>query len=232
MAINFKTLQDTVNRRGKIADATAKVGVASDLNIAQQIVASLRFWPELAKVASLTITKGIDTYPLEVDVDDIEQIILTTPSGYSKEIPFINKTELRRFAPVASLNGEASPIVAYFSEPTVNTDGSEVKNITFWTIPDQTYVVNYSYKKVVVDMADQSDYPFFNNKFHHILIDYALWKEAETNPDESKNPNYWKEEWQGPLYPQVIGGGLAQILSATLTGNLKFPISIPGPDRA
>ncbi|MCR4307402.1 MAG: hypothetical protein NUV80_02495 [Candidatus Berkelbacteria bacterium] len=229
--MNYQTLQETANRRGKISDATSKAGVASDLNIGQQIVSSLRFWPELMDTDTISVTSADGSvYSLADDVDDIEQILITSPVGNEAELPHRSKVESRRFDPVRSNSGTGTPIWWDWSEPSV-TQGVETKKIQIYPNPDQAYTLTYSYRKRVSDMSDNTSQPFFNPKFHHILIDYALWKEAETNPEASKNPNYWEEKWQGPLFPQLIGGGLGQLLAFTPQGGTKEPLTIPGPDR-
>lgn len=231
--IQFQDLQDTAIRRGKVGavDSQAKAGIASDLNIAQQIVAGLRFWEELMKRGSLSVVQGTDTYDLASDVDDIEQILITSPSGLVTEVEFVNRTELRRRWPLPANAGQSTPYMAYLAEPSVNA-GTATKQLTFFPEPNQAYTVQYSYRRIVGNMTLPTDYPFFNQKYHHILIDYALWKEAETNPDESKNPNYYRELWGGPMYPERIGGGLGELLGATVSQQVKTPVSIPGPDRA
>lgn len=234
--ITYGELKKMAYRRGKVSDATAKEGIGQDLNVAQKIVSTLRNWPELLKKTNLTLSAGDDSYNLNTnsdttdDIESIQQILIISPTGNEKEVKFIEKTELRRFDPVTSNSGTGTPDYWYWHEPVV-LGGIEERQIGFYPVPDQEYTAQVSFKRNVSDMVNEGDYPFFNINYHHILIDYALWKEAETNPDSAKNPNYWKEEWHGPLFPNIIGGGLGQLLAFTAQTQNQVPPTIPGPDR-
>ena len=108
----------------------------------------------------------------------------------------------------------------YFTEPTIESDGTRTLKISFWPIPDTSYTVTYSYKKTT-SLTSASVYPFFDTAYHHILSDYAIWQYAVREPDPTLDPNYFKNEWLE---------GLAMLKRKMMTDS-KHQITIPGPDQ-
>ena len=196
----YTELQNICLRRTKTeGEADALAGFQEDLNIGQSIIASLRLWSELYTSSTLSLTNGVETYSLASDVDVVEQLRITSPTDQEKELKYISKEEFRRINPVTSNDSTAVPTYWYWSEPSIGTDYTPTKQVSFYPIPDGGYTVEYSYKKTVPQMSNVTDYPFFDGKYHHILTYYAIWKYAEREADQSLNPTYWKNEWETAL---------------------------------
>lgn len=197
MSLTYKNLQDLCARRTKTdTDSVARAGFQTDLNIAQQIIASLMTWKELEKSATLSLTAGTETYSLATDVNLIEQMRITSPTDREIVLVRADKETLRIAHPVTSNDGTTTPYYWYFTEPSVGSDSSVTKRVSFYPIPEQAYTVTYTYKADATDMDADAEYPFFDGNFHHILAEYACWKYAEREPDPTLNPNYFKNEWE------------------------------------
>lgn len=203
--MKFSTLYTTCQTRTKTeSDTSARDTFKSDLNIALGVVASQRNWPQLVKTANLSLATSTtapdgSSYGLNTDVDTVEQMRVTSPNQYEKVLYFLTRKELRKLDPVITNSGTGTPQYWYFAEPTQDTNGGEIKQVNFWPLPDQSYTVTYTYKKDAPTLVSDDDLPFFDKKFHHILIDYAIWKYAERDPDPTLNPLYYKNEWETGL---------------------------------
>ncbi len=221
MAKTYSQLQNICIRKTKDNSPDAVSGFQEDLNIGQEIVASLLGTRarELYTTGTLSLVAGTETYSLNSDVDTIEQVLITSPTNDEKELLLSSKEYERSINPVKSNDSQAMPNRYYLDEPSIAADGTETKVMAFDTIPDQAYTVTYSYKKKVSPMSATVLYPFFNSKYHYILADYAIWQYTERETDESMNPSYWEIKWEK---------GLALLLE-TYGSDTKNQEPIPGP---
>lgn len=205
-------------------DPDALAGFKEDINMAIQEIAALRNWQELEKKDTLSLTSGTDTYASNTttdandDYDIIKQITITSPTGNESVVEYIDKEKLRAIDPVASNSGTGTPIYWYYGEPTI-ISGNETRNLVFWPVPDQAYTVRISYKRVPSDMTNPTDRPFFDKKFHHILVDYAVYRYCLREPDSTLNPQVFEAAWEN---------GKRRLLSSV---HSQAPLKpIPGPD--
>lgn len=200
-------------------DAVVRAGLEEDLNIALHIVAAKRNWPQLYKTGTLSLTgsDGDITYSLASDVDEIEQMRITSPSSYAKVLTLISKEKLREITPDKTVPGRAVPSKWYISEPTLSSTNVETKNISFDYRPDQAYTITYSYKMFPPTMNADGAYPFFDPTYHHILSYYALWKYAERTSDPAVDPIYWRGEWDKAL----------EDMETDEQSQTKYPLEIP-----
>lgn len=197
MALTQSQLVDLAARRLKVdTDNVAKTGILADLNIAQQILASLLSWKELMKTGTLSLADGTETYSLASDVQFVEQMRITSPTDLESVLTEVDKEIFRQSNPVTSNDGETTPKYWYFTEPSIGSTNLATKQVSFFPIPEQSYTVTYSYKADCPELDSNTDVPFFDGNFHHILADYACWKYAEREPDPTLNPTYWKNEWE------------------------------------
>lgn len=221
----YEALYKLCQRRTKTeGDADALAGFKEDLNIGVQEIAGLRGWQELEKQDTLTLSASTETYALTslsgggTDVDFIRQITITSPTANETVVNYIDKEKLRVIDPVTSNSGTGTPLYWYYSEPTISS-GTETRNVSFWPIPDATYVVRVAYKRILTDMSATSDYPFFDRKFHHILADYAIWCYCLREPDATLNPSTFEAAWEN---------GKRRLLSSV---HSQAPLeAITGPD--
>lgn len=218
MKKTYAELQAICVRKTKTAnDATALLGFQEDINIALGIVASIINPEPLYKSDTLSLTSGIETYDLASDVATIEQVKITSPTTSEKVLVQISKERAREFK--TANDSHATPNWWYFDEPTFNTDGTRTLRISFYPISEQAYTVTYSYSILPTVLANSGDYPFFDQRFHHILADYAIWQYAESEPDPTLNPAYWKSKWDEDI---------ELVKEATLTKS-KHLMPIRGP---
>lgn len=197
MALTQLQLVNLAARRLKVdSDNTARTGILDDLNIGQQVLASLMGWKELMKSATLSLTDGTETYSLASDVQYVEQMRITSPTDLEAVLTEVDKEIFRVSNPVTSNDSETTPKYWYFTEPSIGSDNVATKQVSFYPIPEQSYTVTYSYKADCPALDGDNDYPFFDGNFHHILADYACWKYCEREPDPTLNPAYFKNEWE------------------------------------
>ena len=127
-------LKNMVIRGCKVGnDSTALAGIDMDLEIANAIVANKRAWPQLIKTGTLSLTSndGDISYPLESNVDEVNQLLITAPSSYARMIYPVQKELLREEIPDKTVPGRAVPSRWYFSEPTLSALNVETKNVSF-----------------------------------------------------------------------------------------------------
>ena len=210
-------------RKTKDNSATAQSGFDEDLVIGEQIISAILKSKgfQLIKTSTISLTDGTETYDLDSDVDEVEQVLITSPTDDEKVLERIDKEDLRSFNPVTTNDSESTPSYWYFSEPTIGTDNTETKRISFYPIPDSSYTVTYSYKSTVTGMDADDDYPFFDGKYHHILADFAIWQYSEREADPTMNPNYWENKWEK---------GQALVIE-TYYDQGKYLEPIKGPDQ-
>lgn len=202
-------------------DTTAATAFARDINLGIRKVAGKRRWNELvtSQTIALAAADGDKTYPLDQTVDKVEEMRITTPATYARVLTFMRKVDYYKITQSKSLIGTTTPIRWYFMEPAVQANGKLLKQISFDRMPEQAYTVKYTYYRFPVDIT-AAQYPFFNENFHEILADYALWRYAEREADESLNPNYYRQRW---------ADGLEELLDSDVVDQDEIT-PIPGPD--
>lgn len=208
-------------RNGNIP--TSYIGIDEDTNIGCQLIASLRDWSELNRVGtplSLTAADGDITYSLDANVDKITQVWISSPASYARVLEEIDHRSFRRLIPDKTIPGPSTPNRWYYSESSIGTDNVETKQISFNSRPDRAYAVTYSYKSDAPEMDDDTDYPFFDGNYHHILANYDVWKYAERSADPALNPIYWRGEWEN---------GVKELL-ANYASKSTLLLPVPGPD--
>lgn len=220
MAKTRSELKTMIIRSLKINnDSVAIAGLDVDLDVACGIIAPKKKWPELMRRASISLTAadGDTVYPLDSTCDNVEQMVITSPGSYGKELKFRDKRMVRAAIPDKTIPGTSTPSVWYFSEPTVSTANVATKNVSFDARPDQAYTIQYSYKAYAPSLDSDDKYPFFDGKYHHGLYYYGCWKVSERLTDPAVNPIYWRGEWENFLE------GLEQEEQGDTTDPLQIP---------
>ena len=207
-------------RKTKDDDPEAQDGFKDDLVTAEGIVAALIYGNERIRTKTLSLQQGVETYDLDSTVGIIEQMRLTIPANKEKIIDQIRKKEFRRFNPNTSNESETIPNWWRWHEPTQNSDNSEQKRVSFYPIPDTDYTIEYSFNSIPIGLTTAAQVPYFDSKYHHILADYAIWQYAESEADETMNPNYWENKWDKGL-SLIVEYGQDQEMD---------PPAIKGPD--
>lgn len=198
--------------RGKFTNSTNLTDdFNSDIQEGIDAIAGMADFNELMATDTLTLAlaDGDTTYSLNTNCDKVEQMRITSPTSYAMVIPEIDKKFIRTLKPVKSILGTASPSNWYYSEPTISNAGVETKKVSFDVMPDQAYTVTYSYKGYPPTLDSDADYPFFNPRYHRILVNYVVWKYSERNPDATRNPVYYKNEWEQGL-AELLANGVEQ----------------------
>lgn len=205
------------------SDSSSTGGIVDDLNEAVQIIAAKRIWPELIKTGTIALTgsDGDTTYSLASDVDQVEQIRISSPTSYARVLPQETKERHFMIIPDKTLAGTSTPRYWYFAEPTIAANNVATKTVSFSYRPDQSYTITYSYKRYAPEMDADDDYPFFDGMYHDAPVYYACWKYAERVADPTKNPIYWRGEWEAAL----------ERMLADERGRSKYLTPIPGPDE-
>lgn len=214
-------LTECVRRTKTSGDDIATTDFQVNLNEGIKIIASKRDWPELFREATLSLTAadGDISYALSSDVKKVYQMRIISPDSYIKGLDFWKNFYYWEYEPTKANKGTSTPGAWYFTAPTTNTNGSSTFNVSFDEKPQQSYTVKYSYKVKTPTISSLSSVPFFDEDYHSILIDYALWKYAEREADPSLNPTYFFESWQN---------GLEQLLEARVQPQREMT-PIPGP---
>lgn len=222
---NFSSIQSTVISRCKIDPSnTTDIGlILSDANDACGIIASLKNWDELFKSANLTLllADGDTVYSLASDVDKIETVTISTPTNYAVALQFALRKNILNIILQKTIGGTSQPNYWYFAPPTVSSDNVATKNISFNSMPDQSYTVTYNYYSTPPQITTGTNYPFFPSNYHYIVELYCEWKYCERNPDPTLNPDYFRGEWENGV--KELTGNYA----SKLTENV--PISGPNP---
>lgn len=220
----MKTRLELVNickRKTKDTSTLSATNFADDLIIAEGIVDSILNRGKIrTKTATLSLVDGTETYALASDVGTVKQMLLTSPANDEKEIQLIDTETFRRMNPATSNDSKGIPDYYYFIEPTVGATNIESKNINFYPIPDDSYTATYTYRRNSDFMAADTDYPSFDERYHHILADYAIWQYYERETDESGNPMYWQNKWNQDL---------DWLIETYPRDGMLLPI--PGPDQ-
>lgn len=226
MALNRDYLKNFVIRKAKILnnDAASLSDVIDDMNFSLNIIAPKKDWPQLVKSNTLTTTAndGDISYPLQSDVDRVEQMLITSPQSYSREIKFMERELQRRQIPNKLIPGRTTPSRWYFNEPTLDTNNVATKNVSFNFRPDQAYTITYSYYSFAPTMDSTIAYPFFDPMYHLYPAYFAIWKYAERIKQPSLDPIYWRGEWENGL----------KTIEEDEQGDTKHLLPIPGPDTA
>lgn len=199
---SYVNLTDTCARRTKTTgDTAALAGFQSDINTAINIIASKRDWPELWREATLSLlaVDGDKNYPLQSDVNKVYQLRITSPDSYIRPLSFWRNFEYWEYMPTKANLGTSSPTAWYFAKPNTLSTGATQYQVSFDQKPDQSYTATYSYKVKTPPLVASTDVPFFDENYHHILIDYAIWMYAEREADPSLSANYYAVKWQNGM---------------------------------
>lgn len=216
-------IQSDVVRIGRIAntDSASLGAIIVDSNDAINIIASKRNWDELYRTGtlSLLLADGDKNYPLSNNVDKVDLVRITSPINYAKEITAVLARDLLAVLGAKTNNGTGTPNQWYYSEPTVASNNVETKNMSFDIMPDQSYTVTYRYRTYPPQLVNTTDYPFFDQNYHHIIVDYCLMQYAKRNPDQTLNPDSFELKW---------ARGLNDLLSS-YDSKIVRNTPIPGP---
>lgn len=221
---NFGSIQSTVIARAKIdpTDSTSVNLIMSDANDAISIVAAQRDWPQLYKSSTIALTAsdGAISYNLAADVDRIEIMGISSPTNYAITLTEVPRRNMLNVIMQKTIGGTAQPTTWYFDTPTLSTDGLETKRVSFNVMPDKAYTITYWYRAYPPTITSSTNYPFFNQNFHHIIENYCLWKYAERNPDPTLDPAWFRGEWEN---------GVRELLANYLSDSMQ-QLPIPGPN--
>ncbi len=219
--MQYSTITTTCSRRTKTSgDAQALIGFQADVNDGIRIVSSLRDWLELHRENTLSLTSadGDISYALNANVDKVYQLRITSPVTYAKSLEHLNNFQYWDYWATKANQGLACPTAWYFTAPTIASTGAATYNVSFDQKPEQSYTVTYSYKTRAPTLTNDTDVPFFTPTFHHILVDYCLWKYAEREADPSLDPNYYRVSWENGLTDLLSDGALPQRQMTAIRG--------------
>lgn len=204
-----------------VNDSTSNGAIITDANDAIGIIASKRNWDELYKssTVNLALADGDTIYPLSSDVDKVDQVRITTPITYARPLIYVPRRMLLDLIPDKSNNGTSTPSSWYYADPSISSSNVETKNISFDIMPDQAYTVKYTYRRYPPSLVNTTDYPFFDQNYHQIIVTYCVWKYAERSPDVALNPQEWESKWND---------GLRELL-ASYDSKVTLNNPIPGP---
>lgn len=224
MQYNRGQLNSYIVNIGKIpsVDTVSLAMINDNLNMAIGIIAAKRFWPQLRQLNTVitTATDGDISYSLQSNVYEVEQMRITSPQSYSKELLYVPVEILRRMLPNKLIPGRTVPSRWTYYEPTIDTNNVETKQVSFDYRPDQAYTITYSYQAFPPLMTNDNQYPFFDSQYHIYPAYYALWKYAERVKQPSLNPQYFQMLWDE---------GIATIEQDFQSQTKQIP-PIPGPD--
>lgn len=224
MSVPFSTIQSTVIARSKMdpTDSTSVNLILSDVNDACSIVASKRNWPELFKTgtAALALADGDKNYLLNTDVDKVEVMAISVPANNGIRLTQVDRKAILNIVVQKSIGGTAQPTMWYYQPESIDTNNLATKQISFNVMPDKAYTVEYWYRALPPLITVGTNYPFFNQNYHFIVENYALWKYAERNPDPTLNPDYFRGEWEQGLQ-NLLGDNVDDVMQ---------PIPIAGPN--
>lgn len=221
MSMTRAEIRNTAISRGKFTNSTNLTSdINSDIQSGIDEIAGMADFRELMAIAtlSLALADGDTTYSLNTNCDKVEQMIITSPTSYGAPLTEVDKKYLRTYKPVKSILGTATPSQWYYTEPAISSSGQETKKVSFDTMPDQAYTITYSYKGYPPVLDADTDYPFFNPRYHRILIDYVIWKYSERNPDPTRNPLYYKNEWEEGVAKLLTNGVVQATMDLPIPG--------------
>lgn len=197
---NFGAIQSTVISRCKInsTDTTSISLILSDANDACSIIASKKNFEELLKnsTLSLALADGDKTYSLASDVDRVETMNISSPVTYAKTLQYTPRKNILNIILQKTIGGTAAPDYWYVDLPTLDSNFTETKNVSFNCMPDQAYTIKYYYYAYPPVLIASGNYPFFDHNYHQIVELYCEWKYCERNPDPTLNPDYFRGEWE------------------------------------
>ena len=224
----MKQLQDIQADFVRLANANASdlnlMGqITTDANDAIRIIASKKFWTELVRTESITTssTDGDMSYPLDVNVDRVDQVKIVSPTDYASVLQYIPRRLLRDIVPSKLLIGNSVPNKWYFSEPIINSDNSATKTMSFNVMPDRTYTINYTFKSLPPNLVQPTDVPFFNSNFHQIILPYCLYQYAINQADPTLDPIFFYTQWQNGLNELLSNDDTDLVVNSPIQADYK-----------
>jgi hypothetical protein len=144
-----KTRLELVNickRKTKDTSSTSSSGFQEDLTTAEGIISTILQANQPGKVLdTLSLTAGVESYSLASNVASVEQILITSPVNDEKEIIEVDKETFRRTNPATSNDSQSCPSYWYHIEPTISSTGVLTKKVSFYPIPDKSYMLKIAY---------------------------------------------------------------------------------------
>ena len=166
----YQDLYKLCQRQSGNKSPDALIGFKDYLNLGQKDMAgSLDNWRELQKTETLSLTDGIESYPLATDFSKFRSdvILITSPTDEEKAVYRVSSNKFKEWNPVTSNDSKETPSWWY-------EDPNNETKILFNPIPDKSYTATYDYIMFPSDMSADTNTPFFPVRWHHILIDFAL----------------------------------------------------------
>jgi hypothetical protein len=154
------------------------------VNDAYREVLSKRFWYFLVDIKTLTLTSG-QTTPYALD-DTCDMPFYFRITAEAKRLNYIPYDEWLMRWPAGFTNmGNSSPL--YYIPAQVATNGAK-QVLLFPASDNSTRVVEYGFKKRVVDMTDPTDYMLIPAEWQDVVIKLAIFKSfiKRQDPDNAK----------------------------------------------
>jgi len=169
------------------SSADTELRIKKYINWAQQDVSSRKDWNFLHTSATLATVNGTKNYSLSANCFKLIDMVNATDSTYLEEM---DQRTFNQIKPVVSTGDTGAPTTYV---PLWN-DQSGATVVQLYPTPADAYTLNYNYLKSIPDLASNSDVPIIPNRYHAVLIDYALGREYEHRRSSMANYHLTKYE--------------------------------------
>lgn len=144
---------------------------------------SVRFdWPYLAKIDTIAVTSGTDTYALPADADRLQAFLVADSTAPLKEVAAATALSAEGLSPST---GTPSFFFLWGEE------------VVLRPIPDADTTLSVYYFRTPVLMTDDAHVPEFAAQFHYILTDFVMQQLWEREEDFEKGNVYKDRFLQG-----------------------------------
>lgn len=144
---------------------------------------SVRFdWPYLAKIDTIAVTNGTDTYALPADCDRVHTILLAGSTAPLEEV-------------AASTGLSAEGLSPSSGTPSWFFIWGE--NFVLRPVPDADNTLTVYYFRTPTLMTDDAHEPEFADQFHYVLTDFVMQQLWEREEDFEKGNVYKDRYLQG-----------------------------------
>lgn len=153
------------------------------LNRGQLEIANAKDWSWLFDVANTfsTTNSEKDYTTTETDIKKLLNVRVTTDGYRQRLTPYSYDQFITRHPAIdETAPDQQGPVFEY---TTIGRTTTNQLKIVLWPVPDTAYTIEYDYLKSPASMTDDADAPVFPTAYHHLLIDYVLWKSYQHDRD-------------------------------------------------
>lgn len=177
--MDFGTIQTQVQGRCQDTAATTLIQIQNFINqVVRELVVSSIFVPKLEGSETITTAASTATYDLPSDFDRIYDILQKdTPS----KLTFLTNDQFDNLKPNPGGATSAGGKPLYYTIWGVSL--TELRQISFYPIPDDIYTIYLKYFKILADMTAATDLPAIPVRWHWLIVQGAYAKICEYNED-------------------------------------------------